>query len=335
MYPPVILVVAAAFFAQYYMIYAVSYLKLPAYVAGHERMPFQARELMRYPLGWAMASPFLAHLTHGHKGSGTPAQLFTEVNAFVCLLLSGWAALKLYRWAEPQARVPLLPAAVLLIICLFDYGISVPYGFPYDLPSLAFLGWGTWFILTDQFWPLLLLFPFATWNRETSLFLVFLLAVVACFRTGRFTWRSVRRADLFRIACLGLLWALIVGALQRKYAANPTEAGSRVQANLHELMNPMHWPGLLSASAFLLPYIWLRRNCIRQPTLRAGVGLLPLWFLLLLSKGQILELRIYGDVSVLVAVAASVVLAASFAEPAAANGSLCEDARTGDSLKVS
>lgn len=294
------------------MIYAVQYLKLSAYVEGRERMPFQARELMRYPLGWAMRSTFLQHLTHGHKGSGTPAQLFTELVTFVCLLLSGWAALKLYRWAEPEAPVPLLAVGMLLLVSLFDYALTVPYGFPYDLPSMTFLGWGTWFVLTDQFWPLLLLFPFATWNRETSLFLVFLLAIIACVRTGRFSLRNVKLNDLLRIAVLGAIWVAIVTALQHKYAANPTEAGSRIRENLHELANPVHWPNLLSASAFTLPYIWLRRDRIRQPALRACVFALPLWILLLLWKGQVLELRIYGDISVLVAVAASIAFAKEF-----------------------
>ncbi len=304
--------VAAAFFAQYYVVFARSYLRLPAFVAGTERMPFQARELMRYPLGWAMHSGFLQRLTEGHKGTGTPALLFTELTALVCMLLSGWAALALYRWAEPDAAVPLLPAALLLVICLFDYTLTVPYGFIYDLPSLAFLGWGVFFVLSNRFWALLLLFPFATWNRETSAFLVLMLAAAACFRTGRFTLRSVTRKDLLRLAVLTAIWVAIVVSLDHKYAANPTEAGSRLGRNLHELSNPVHWPNLLSASAFLLPYIWLRRNRLRQPTLRGCVAVLPLWILLLLWRGQALELRIYGDISVLVATAAAIEFAAAF-----------------------
>ncbi len=52
-YVRVVVVFASAFIAQFYTIQVPPYLDLRKYALGQERMPFQARELMRYPLLWA------------------------------------------------------------------------------------------------------------------------------------------------------------------------------------------------------------------------------------------------------------------------------------------
>ena len=106
---------------------------------------------------------------------------------------------------------------------------------------------------------------------------------------------------------LGAIWLLITATLHHRYVANATEAGSRITGNVRALLHPMLWPNILSASAFLLPWIWLRRDRLPIP-LRAGVLILPLWVLMLLGVGQILELRIYGDISVFVAVCAAMLI---------------------------
>jgi hypothetical protein len=301
-------VVAAAFLAQIYTIEIPSYLDLRQYALGHERMPFQARELMRYPLLWVGNSHFLQHITEGRKGLNSPERLLMELVAFLAILLSIWAALRIDRHFWPQARVPLLPFAILVVVFLFDFYLAVPFGFPYDLPSMMFLGWGLYLVLTDQFLWLLPLFVLATWNRETSLFLILARAAIALGREGRWRLRSVRRKDLLELVTLSLLWCLITGYLHHRYAANTTEAGSRVLDNLHKLANPELWPSILSGSAFLLPWIYWRRESISSPKLRACVLVLPLWVLILLSVGQILELRIYGDITVFVAVCAAAIL---------------------------
>jgi hypothetical protein len=59
-----------------------------------------------------------------------------------------------------------------------------------------------------------------------------------------------------------------------------------------------------------MPWIYWRRNLISAPRLRACVLLLPLWVLLLLCVGQILEVRIYGDIAVFIAVCAAAILRA-------------------------
>jgi hypothetical protein len=59
-----------------------------------------------------------------------------------------------------------------------------------------------------------------------------------------------------------------------------------------------------------MPWIYWRRDLISAPRLRACVLVLPLWVLMLFCVGQILEVRIYGDISVFIAVCAAAILRA-------------------------
>lgn len=311
-YSRVIVVVAAAFLAQLYTIEIPPYLDLRQYALGHERMPFQARELMRYPLLWAGNSSFLERHTVGHAGISSPERAALLLISFIAVLLSIWAAQKIDKLYRPDARVPLLPFALLVIVFLFDFYLAVPFSFPYDLPSMMFLGWGLYLVLTDQFLWLLPLFVLATWNRETSLFIILARAAIALSRNGTWRLKKIQRKDVFELLTLGILWCAITGYLHHKYAANVTEAGPRILGNLHALARPNLWPNILSGSAFLLPWIYWRRDLIPSQKLRACVLVLPFWVLILLSVGQILELRIYGDISVFVAVCAAAILRAEF-----------------------
>lgn len=303
-YARVALLVACVYFAQLYTSLKPPYLNLRAYALGLERMPFQARELMRYPLLLAGQSALLRRLTAGKAVVNTPELLALELSSCLSLALAGWAAVKLYRVYAPRSRMPWLPFALLIVICLFDFFLTVPFSFPYDLPATMFLGWGTYFVATRQFGSLLPVFVLGTWNRETTLFLILLMISMALTRGGRWAWHSLPRQDVLQIALLSALWLAITVGLHHRYAGNLTEAGSRMSGNLRALGQPLLWPNILSASAFLLPWIWLQRD--RLPlSLRAGALLLPFWILLLLWVGQILELRIYGDISVFVAVCAA------------------------------
>lgn len=309
-YSRIIVVFVAAFIAQLYTIEVPPYLDLRRYALGQERMPFQARELMRYPFLWAGNSEFLQRHTAGRAGMNSPERLVVMLATFAAVLLSVWAAQKIDRLYWPKARVPLLPFAVLIVVFVFDFYLGVPYSFPYDIPAMMFLGWGLYLVLTGRFWWLLPLFAVATWNRETTVFLILARAAVALESEGRWRWKTVRIRDVIEVAVLCVVWAAITFTLHHKYAGNPTEAGSRISNNLRDLSHPVLWPGILSGSAFLMPWIYWRRNWISAARLRACVLLLPIWVLMLLCVGQILEVRIYGDIAVFIAVCAAAILRA-------------------------
>ena len=301
------LLVACVWFARVYCTSRHPYIDLARYAAGQERMPFQGRDLMRWPLWLAGRSAYLQRITATRALLRSPEFLVMEVVAAISLLLAGWSAVKLYRLAAPKAPLPALPFALLVVICLFDFVVDVPFSFPYDLPATAFLGWGTYFVLRRRFWPLLLVFLVGTWNRETTLFLIGILLLVAATRAGRVAVAHVQTRDWIEAGVLLAGWLLITLVQKHHYAGNPSEAGSRISENLHDLLRPILWPNILSVSAFLLPYVYLHRDRIRFAPLRASLLILPFWLLLLLSVGQILESRIYGDISVLIAVAAALI----------------------------
>jgi hypothetical protein len=309
-YGRIIVVFASAFVAQFYTIEVPPYLDLRKYALGQERMPFQARELMRYPLLWAGNSAWLVRHTTGRAGMNSPERLVLMVTTFAAILLSVWAAETIDRMYWPKARVRLLPFAVLIVVFIFDFITGVPYSFPYDPVSMMFLGWGLYLVLADKFWWLLPLFALATWNRETTVFLILARAAVALSREGRWRLRAVKQRDVMEVALLCAVWLAIFMALHHRYAGNPTEAGPRIASNLQKLLRPVLWAGILSGSAFLMPWIYWRRDLISAPKLRACVLLLPLWVLMLLTVGQILEVRIYGDIAVFIAVCAAAILRA-------------------------
>lgn len=307
-YPRAMLVVASVWFAQVYCTVRHPYINLSQYARGQERLPFQARDLMRWPMLAASHSIFLQHVTAGKVLLRSPEFLVMEVAAAVALMFAGWSAMKLYRLALPDGPLPELAFAVLIVICYYDFLLGVPFSFPYDLPSTAFLGWGTYFAMRQRFAWLLPVFLFATWNRETSLFLIGVVLITAASRSGTLAWRNLRRRDWAEMAILTVIWLGIMLAQKHHYAGNPSEAGTRIAGNLRYLINPQLWPNILSASAFLLPYVYFQRRTIPFAPMRYSLLLLPFWVLLLLSVGQILEVRIYGDISVLVAVAATVIV---------------------------
>lgn len=308
-YTRAMLLVACLWFANLYCTSRPPYVDLARYANGTERMPFQGRDLMRWPLLAAEHSAVLQHLTAHRAVLHSPEFLVVELTAAFSMLLAGLAAMKLYRVAAPDAPMPELAFALLVVICLFDFVLSVPFSFPYDLPATAFLGWGSYFALRRRFWPLLAVFLAGTWNRETTLFLVGVYALtLMTAEDGALRWRRLRATDYGRVLALACGWAVITGVQKYAYRANPTEAGPRISGNLHHLLNPMLWPNILSASAFLLPWVYLNRRRIAFAPLRHALLILPFWVLLLLSVGQVLELRIYGDISVPIAVAAALIV---------------------------
>ena len=305
------LAIACLWFANLYCTARPPYIDLMRYAHGTERMPFQGRDLLRWPMLAAGHSAALQHLTAHRAVLHSPEFLVMELTTALSLFLAGLAAVKIYRLASPDAPLPELPFALLIILCLFDFVLSVPFSFPYDLPATAFIGWGSYLALQRRFWPLLPIFLIGTWNRETTLFLIGIFALsLATTPEGLINFRCLKTRHYAQLAALAAAWLTITQFQKHLYRNNPTEAGPRILANLHHLANPLLWPNILSASAFLLPWVYLLRNRIPFAPLRNSLLLLPFWVLLLLSVGQILELRIYGDISVPIAAAAALIFVA-------------------------
>jgi len=122
-----------------------------------------------------------------------------------------------------------------------------------------FLGWGTYFVLTPNFAWLLPIFGLGTVNCETTLFLIFIALAVAMMRNGKLRPAPLTGKDVFQLLTLTLIWVGIYADLHHLYVGRPGEGGLRVTLNLHYLAKPEYWPRILSGSAFLLPYVYLKR----------------------------------------------------------------------------
>ena len=292
-----------------------SYLSLPKYAAGIERMPFQGRMLMMWPMQWAENSSWLQHWTNGRPGMKTPELFVIALTALLSLTATGVLVTLMFRRIPSAQRLPYMPYATLLVICIFNFCL-IPYSFPYDLPSLAFFTLGVYLIYTRRFWGLLALFPIATLNRETTLFLIPLLALDTMAERDGLVWERLRDTGLLlKVASLSVIWIGLQIYVRHRFAGNVTEMGPRVLTNVKIIANPSYWPKLFSGCAFLLPFIVLLRRRIEDVRIRAYVWIVPVWCAFMFFYGLLLEVRIYGELSGLVAVAATLILEGSLGKP--------------------
>jgi hypothetical protein len=101
---PLLYLLASFHIVWFYINRVPSYLVLDRYEAGLERMPFQARLLMEYPLRWAHASAALPALAAGISGihlwipRGVLPEDFVEAAIdLTSVLVAGLVATDLYR----------------------------------------------------------------------------------------------------------------------------------------------------------------------------------------------------------------------------------------------
>jgi hypothetical protein len=292
-----------------------SYLSLPRYANGTERMPFQGRMLMMWPMRWAENSSWLQHWTGGRQGMKTPELVVIVVTGLLSLTATGVLVTVLFRKISSVQRLPYLPYAVLLVICIFNFCL-IPYSFPYDLPSLMFFTLGVYLIYMRRFWGLLVMFPIATLNRETTLFLIPLLAMDAIAEENAPAWGRLRDVRLLlKLTGLSAIWIVLQIYVRHQFAGNVTEMGPRVLINLMSIANPGQWIKMLSACAFLLPFVLLLRRRIEDARFRAYMWIIPAWVAFMFFFGLLLEVRIYGELSGLIAVAATLTLEGSLERP--------------------
>lgn len=145
----------------------------------------------------------------------------------------------------------LTACAVFLFIVLtyvtFVLNPNLNFILPYDLPSLAFIQLGTLCIIRERWKTVIVLFAFATVNRETTFLLIFFLVLRWWFHQYK-----ERNSALITAAVLSFFWAAIKLALSLSIAGNGSEdlsiggiAAWRLGYNLTEFLKPWQWPSLL------------------------------------------------------------------------------------------
>jgi hypothetical protein len=312
------LVLAAAQFARCYGTLTINYLNLAAYGQGLERMPFQGRMLLMYPMRWAEQSHFLIHLTNGREGAlRSPGMALITLMAFVCTFLVGLLLRQFYGKASQRRNFEWIPAALFLMVCAVQYILHLQNVlFPYDMLSLLLFNLGLYLIYTDRSWWLVLLFPVITLNREVSLFLILLLALDRYAEEG---WAGLVRARfLVQSAIMSIVWLAIHLYVDHRFANNPTDGAGHMRKNIINLFNPQFWPQLACIGAFLLPILWIYRTRILDHRIRAYLWIIFPWLVVMFFYGEMIETRVYGELSGLIALAAVLELEESVAPASSA-----------------
>jgi hypothetical protein len=305
-------------FAWCYLRLTLHYVRLETYEYGNERMPFQGRMLMMVPMRWASQSSLVSWLASSSKLTPfwfqkplTPEALVEAVIDVGCLLLAGWATVKIYKASSSRQLLTPFIYPLFLVVCVATYIMHVVqnFSFLYDLPSLAFFSVAMYLMYFQKHWAwFAALFCVATVNRETTLLLLPLYMLNEAMQNGRLVWsRVLRWRTLAVVMPLGVLWAAWQIYVQRLFIYNPSEFYPRFDWNVKSLLLPLAWPQLLSAGGYLLLFVAAMHHRVADPRLRAWLWLLPVWLLFMFSYGILIETRIYGELIPLIVCATAII----------------------------
>ena len=197
-------------------------------------------------------------------------------------------------WAAGLFTALALPFHFLLV----DESLSF---YTYDIPAILFFVLGLAAARAERWALFYPLFVVATLNRETSCFLA---VVVLITGAGRWPRRRLLRHGLVQAA----LWLAVKGALWVRFQQNTdlqysNAAGllkNTLADNLAAAGDPRTWLLLPAVYGYLwIPLLVFRRR-LPDPWLRRALLAVPLFHLVMLVPGEILELRIYADMLPLV-----------------------------------
>jgi hypothetical protein len=335
-----------------YLFLGHPYIHLDRFGYGHERLPFQTRLLLAPLFRWAQSSTYMANLAadwsknqyffpHG-IGPGGIVEFYLDVP---CVLIAGWAAVRIYRAASRRHLLEWLVYPLFLVLCTVTYILHVVqnYRFIYDMPSLMFFALGLYLIYFRKpvLW-LVALFAVATLNRETTLLLIPFFVLSACVRPGRlprperaelhqgsstghgpllamrgspgFQWRRALRPRIAVPALLMLAyWAVWHVFIFHLFRHNPSEYYSRIGFNWYSLRRLRYYPQLFSACGYLLPLLVLYRKKLNDAQLRIWMWMIPVWYALMVIWGILVETRVFGELLPFIACAGTLIAEESLA----------------------
>lgn len=296
------------------------YLRVPAYLSGHERMPFQERVLPVFLLRAIYKSSWLMHqLSHANGVIPWSRAPFFLVSLVAFAVAAVFTQL-LYRAVSQRRSLGLLVFPIFLFTVMWTYTIHVEanFSYPYDMISLAVFTMGLLFIYKRQFIPLLLTIACGTWNRETTLFLIGIYVLDAVSADvdpsaplqQHFTWT---RIPWLRAGLLFVVWFAIKLWLTQHFRGNDeSENYIRIWENAGRLKIRLI-PALLNICGYLFPIVLLFWRRIQPARFGHYIWIVVPWFGIMFYTGVILETRIYGELCSYTAICV-VLLAESWAE---------------------
>jgi hypothetical protein len=276
------------------------------YERGQERMPFQGRVLMMGPMRLAHRNDVLIWLAGplGRSHFWFPKPVVPEVLVqaaidVLCLLLTGYLTTKIYHASSRRKLLTPLVYPLLLVVCGATYVMHTVqnFRFVYDLPSLAFFSAAMYVIYFRWHWIYFCgLFVLATTNRETTLLLLPLYMLDGAVTNGTLHWSLLLRGRTLRVVVpLAVFWVGWEIFIRHVFMHNTSEFYPRINWNVKSLLVPQAWPQLLSACGYLLLFVIVTRQQIRDSQLRAWLWLLPVWFVFMFVYGILIETRVFGE----------------------------------------
>ena len=298
-------------FIRFYAVTTTFYLSLPAYLSGHERLPFQERVLPIVLIRLLYRGLVAVHLTAHLEGAFTFDRAPFYIISLVSIVVAGYFTQKLYELVSERCALKFFVYPIFLFTMMWTYSIHMEanYSYPYDMLSVAFFSAGLYAIYSRRFVPLVAIIAIGTLNRETTLFLIGIYLIDAASvefadpADGLRSRFSLKQVSWLRVALLVLIWMAIKLSLAHIFAHNSqSENYIRIRENIGRL-KPRLWPALLNICGYILPVVVLLRQNIRPIRFRNYLWILPLWFAIMFYTGVILETRIYGELCPYVSVA--------------------------------
>ena len=314
-------------FVRFYVRNATFYLKLPAYLSGHERLPFQERILPIFILRPMLHSSAVMRLLVHDKGVATGIDGPFYVLSLVSLVTAAILTQLLYRKVSQRQTLAALVFPLFLFCVIWTYTIhnEANFSYPYDMLSLAFFTGGLYAIYQRWFAVLTLILLVGTFNRETTLFLIGIYIVDAASRgavdvtvdgavdgavggkaDGMATadaglgWQArhgqnFRQVRWARVALLLGIWLAIKAGLSYYFRHNDnSENFVRLSYNTLRLKIRL-MPALLNLCGYLLPIALLYWSRIRPMRFGNYILILAVWLPIMFYTGVLLETRIYGE----------------------------------------
>ncbi|MBW4026086.1 MAG: hypothetical protein HIU93_01665 [Acidobacteria bacterium] len=291
---------ATVHFVLFYIVDTKEYLNIPKYIAGLERLPYQRRLLMMLVLRAFRSNRLILIASSHFRGSfHNPDLLICGLIYFCSLAIAGITATLLYESASKHARYKLAVYPFFLACAAWTYLVNnEAFGrYIYDIPALAFFTAGIYLIYTKKYFGLALLIAVGTLNRETTVLLVpiYFLTAYLHMPLQEPIASKLKALPWFKSLLLGAIWLSEKAGLSRLYRKNDaSESFVHLHINIH-LLTPGHWPQIFSACAFLLPLLWMLRNKISDRAVTATIYVFPLWVIIMMIYGLIIESRIFGE----------------------------------------
>jgi hypothetical protein len=267
------------------------FMPLNQYENGTAYNPYQYRAMWVPILHWAHSQHTLIRIANWLNVVGRPPEIFTPEKVLcalvACVCLPLCCLILTWLFLRRGGAIWWLPWLLTLEILFTSYVARSVHAiwYPYDFPNLLFISIATIFLFRQQFWPLLLLMPIATINRETVVFWAVYWLVLLWDRQPR--WRT-----LVQSAALSIAWAIPYIFLRYRYLHNPIEHESKLSMNLHVLLGPWSWPQLFSALGYL-PLLILAFWSLTSRQHRRLIAAMAVTSLPLLWKGLWIESRIF------------------------------------------